>query len=178
MADGVDAASAFSLLLRGRALRALLADEDALHDTMLGVDRALTERLGPAASGSSHVVSYQPLSSAGTLVLHCSDAAARAAAEAAAGSLVEQGRVGACGGGGAKDAGATQAELAVLPCHSSYDIDPLKEVQALWDGKDEGGPGPATGSREGEVERLRWALETWERLIALSEEWAEESYLS
>ncbi|KAG2491235.1 hypothetical protein HYH03_010443 [Edaphochlamys debaryana] len=178
MADGADAASASSLLLRGRAVRALLADADALHDTMLSVDRELTERLGPAASGSSRVVSYQPLPSAGALVLHCSDAAARAAAEAAARSLVEQGGVGAGGGGGGEDAGATEAELAVLPCHSSYNIDPLKEVQALWDGKEEGGPGPATGSREGEVERLRWALGTWDRLIALSEEWAEESYLT
>ncbi|KAG2491244.1 hypothetical protein HYH03_010451 [Edaphochlamys debaryana] len=175
MSDGVDAASASSLLLRGRAVRALLADADALRAAVLRVGQEVTARLGPAASGSSHVVSYQPLPSAGALVLKCRDAASRAAAEAAAGALV----LGSAGGGGGCGPGAAGAsELAVLPCRTPYEIKPREEVQALWDGKDEGGPGPTTGSREGEVERLRWALETWDRLIALSEEWAEESYLT
>ncbi|KAG2491519.1 hypothetical protein HYH03_010095 [Edaphochlamys debaryana] len=187
MAAEADPARATSLLLRGAAVRQLLARPTHLRMRLEELSGELEDRLGPGAvdqwgrqerrvssyqalpgATRRYVLSYQALSCAGALVLCCSDAAARVAAAEAAQRLL-----GGCGAGGeAGGVGEGLSDAVEAKAMSGSGLwyrsgDVAKVLQALWDGAEEGGPGPATGSREGELARLRWLLETWEGLEGL-----------
>ncbi|KAG2491523.1 hypothetical protein HYH03_010099 [Edaphochlamys debaryana] len=149
------------LVLRGSAVRELLADPTALHAWALQLaEKVAAGGRGPAAVGG-RVHGYRPLPSAGAVILECGTGAAANAATKAARQLA-----GAGGGGRCPAARVLEAIQTRLDTYQAA----VQVLQALWDGEEEGGPGPATGSREGELARLRWLLETWEGLEGLPEE--------
>ncbi|KAG2491503.1 hypothetical protein HYH03_010080 [Edaphochlamys debaryana] len=154
-----------TLLLRGPGLHMLLASPAALEVWVRQLVADATAALPKAAAVQVRYQRrgffFQPLHSAGALTLECGSDELAAAAATAARRLA--------GSGGAGGAGGVAAALLLeaLPTPLSFDAGLQQVLQALWDGAEEGGPGPATGSREGEVARLRWLLETWEGVRAL-----------
>ncbi|KAG2491513.1 hypothetical protein HYH03_010090 [Edaphochlamys debaryana] len=162
------------LLLRGSAVRVLLAVPAALHAWAQQLAKEVAASgPGPGAAGRLQVSGYRSLPTAGAVVLECgSGPGGRAAAEAAA--EVARQLAGAGGDGGSAPGGSAEASAAPAACvleaiqmGRRIDAALMEVLQALWDGAEEGGPGPATGSREGELARLRWLLESWERLRGL-----------
>ncbi|KAG2491522.1 hypothetical protein HYH03_010098 [Edaphochlamys debaryana] len=159
------------LLLRGSAVRELLADPTALHAWAQQLAKGVAAGgRGPAVAGSLHVSRYRPLATAGAVVVECGYgtaglAAAEAAAEVAR-QLVAAGSKSDGAPGGSAEASAAPAACVFEAIQTGLRVNGalMQVLQALWDGAEEGGPGPATGSREGELARLRWLLETWEGL--------------
>ncbi|KAG2491514.1 hypothetical protein HYH03_010091 [Edaphochlamys debaryana] len=156
------------LLLRGSAVRVLLAVPAALHAWAQQLAKEVAAGTpGPGQGWRLRVSGYQSLPTAGAVVVECGTGAAGLAAAEAAAEVARQ-LAGAGGDGGVPDGGISDGSAAAVldAVPTGLGIDSAL-IQALWDGAEEGGPGPATGSREGEVARLRWLLETWEGLGGL-----------
>ncbi|KAG2491506.1 hypothetical protein HYH03_010083 [Edaphochlamys debaryana] len=143
------------VLLRGTYVRELLAHPTARRIWVGG----LAWVTNAASNGQGTVEAFWTLPSVGAVVLQCGrgptgQAVAEVAAEKARGCQVVA----------EMDPAAAAGLIEALTTGPSVEYSVDRVLQALWDGAEEGGPGPATGSREGELARLRWLLETWEGL--------------
>ncbi|KAG2491505.1 hypothetical protein HYH03_010082 [Edaphochlamys debaryana] len=152
------------LLVRGPGMRALLSAHTVLR-AWIGQVAELIEESSPVlehpCDNPCYVRRYRALPSAGALVLECWDGPSAQAGVRAARELL------GLRPGGEEEGDEVCGAVEVLRTHRSAEMAFDKVLQALWDGAEEGGPGPATGSREGELARLRWLLETWEGLDRL-----------
>ncbi|KAG2491203.1 hypothetical protein HYH03_010413 [Edaphochlamys debaryana] len=139
-AMGEAAGGGLHLLLLGPAVSSRLVDQWELRDWVAELSSQATEGLPPQPFKPKPLTQFRALPSFGAVELACAPGRVAAVAEA-----------------------GRRAGAAVLTAGCSVDSALAQVLGAVWSGEEAGGPGADVG----DVDRLRWLLETVEAVEAL-----------